>query len=73
MSDEMKVKPVCRGVNSLISPQNVEENKGQQIAEQGSSSRTNGRISLGIPSVLRYSSSTNLFKILCVTMSCLET
>jgi hypothetical protein len=34
MSDEMKVTPVCRGVNSLISPPNVDENKGQQIANK---------------------------------------
>ena len=35
MSDEMKVRQVCRGVSSLISPPNVDENKHQQVADKG--------------------------------------
>jgi hypothetical protein len=34
MSDEMKVTQAYRGVSSLISPPNVDENKGQQIADK---------------------------------------
>lgn len=58
MSDEMKV------TRCQFSHQPSKRGREQRPADrrQGSSSLTNERIPLGIPSVFRYTSSTNLFK-----------
>ena len=69
----MKVTPVCRGGNSLISPPNVDDNKRQQIADKAAILWRMNDLSHGIPSVLHYTNNTHSFTILCIIVSYLET